>query len=95
MKIQESKNDAAQHTEEKIKEIAEVLEKYFGEKETKHFLPSDELKELAGDTYIRYRFYQGRRDLVVISIGGSDIDEAPIKVCSTASSLQKLIMAII
>ena len=71
--------------------MEEVLQKHFGEDRNMYFHSSDAHKMLAGDTYLRYE-QQGDR---VVLWFGSDFDEVPVKVCSTADDLERTINALV
>lgn len=78
---------------DKIKEIEDVLDKLFGDEKVKYFQSSDAYKRIAGDTFVSYRF-DGHKGAVVISVGGSNIDETPIKVCYSGEEIKTLLNAI-
>jgi len=80
---------------DEIKKIQEILNKYFGNEKVKFFQSSDAFSRIAGDTFITYYYNRNCKDSVVLAIGGSHIDETPIRVCNTAEELENLIKAII
>ena len=80
---------------DKIKEIREMLDNLFGDEKIKFYHSSDAFTDLAGDTYITYSYYKGDKNRVMISIGGSHLDETPIKICSNAEQIQKIVEAVI
>lgn len=71
----------------------DTIYKIFGDKRVKYFLSSDAHQGLAGiDTFIRYEI---KGNKVILWMGGNNIDECPIKVCSTAEDLKRTIEAVI
>lgn len=81
--------------ENEIQNMQEVLYKLFGDEKVRWFQSSDSYQRISGDTYISYRYDGGYKGAVIISVGGSNIDETPIKVCYTADQINKLVQAII
>lgn len=80
---------------DEIKKIQEVLDKLFGDGKVKWFQSSDAYQRIGGDTFVSYGYDGGYKGAVVIYIGGTNIDETPIKVCHTADQIKKLVEAII
>lgn len=80
---------------ENIQKIQEVIEKYFRDEKVKYFHSSDNYSNIVEDPFLRYEYFSGHRDLILITIGGNNIDETPIKICRTAQQLENLIEAII
>lgn len=80
---------------EEIRKIEDMLEKYFPNKDPNYFHSSDAYRNIAGDSYIRYKFLDGNKGKVVITLGGTEIEEMPIKVCSTAEQIENLVKAIL
>jgi len=78
-----------------MKEIEEVLYKIFRDEKVKYFQSSDAFSGIAGDTFIKYDYYHEHKARVIISIGGSNIDETPLKVCTSAGEIENLVNAII
>lgn len=82
-------------TMEEVDKINHALDKIFGDSKIRFFQSSDALSGIAGDTYISYRYHAGRKDSIIISIGGSEIEETPVRVCTSAEQINKLVTAII
>ncbi len=81
---------------EEIRKIEDVLCKYFRDgTRNLYFHGTDDYYSLAGDPYLKYSYFGGSKGIVIISIGGKNIDETPIKVCSKAEQIENLIKAII
>ena len=78
-----------------IDKMQDVLEKHFRDEKTKWFHSSDVFNGKFGETFLTYSYMGGYKGTVLISIGGTEIDESPIKVCHTAEEIEKLINAII
>ena len=75
--------------------MEEILYKHFRDEKVLYFQSSDAFRTLAGDTYLRYGYFQGNKENVLISIGSDQIDETPIKICTTPDELDNLIRAIV
>lgn len=78
-----------------LRAIQDVLYDIFREDKIKYFNSSDAFEHLAGDPFIRYAYHGGLKSKVVISIGGNNIEEVPIRICSTAKQIKNLVDAII
>ena len=77
-------------------EIQDIIYKHFKEERTRFFDGTDSYREFVeGETFIRYEYYQGRKDRILIWLGSTRFDEAPLKICYTAKQLDDLITSII
>lgn len=71
--------------------MEEIIRKHFGEERIMYYQSSDAYQQIAGDTFLRYEWHDGRRVLLTL---GADGDETPIKICSSPEDLDNLINAI-
>jgi hypothetical protein len=69
-----------------------VIQKYFRDEYFLHFYSSDIHNKELGDPYIRYKIV---KDYFFLYLGGQNIEETLLKVCSEPDQVEKLITAII
>lgn len=72
--------------------MKEIIYKYFRDDKTLYFHSSDAHHDIAGDTFLYYK-WDGER--IELWFGGTNCDTVPIKVCSTPEDLEEIIKAII
>lgn len=72
-------------------ELEKVISKYFDGRLPLYFHPAD---AIANDQYIRWEYFQNKRDAVLISIGSND-GEVQVRVFTDAVKLEQFIKLVI
>jgi len=80
---------------ENTKAMQAIIEKYFGDDRNMCFQNSDAYRNRFGEVFLTYSYIDHNKAKVLISMGGDQIDECPIRICGDAQQLEKLITAII
>ncbi|RPI84579.1 MAG: hypothetical protein EHM34_03370 [Nitrosopumilales archaeon] len=80
-----------QHHFGNTNELDIVLEKYFGDLQTKYFHPADAIFE---DQYVSWEYHQHQRDKIVIRIGSNE-GEVTVKIFTDPKELEAFIKLLI
>jgi len=71
--------------------MEEILYKYFGDKKTKFYHPSD---SIADDNFIRWSYFNGERGRILLSIGSNEV-ETNIRIFDDPTQLEDIIKLIL